>query len=135
MQLIIYIKILVTKQNQFKVFNLHSYCIGNLSISKGGDTVLGRNNLKHLEWNVNNDGKKIKIILIFLRQASNRLTNRLTRKRNVSFIILQLDNSMTLPFGLVEQTTKKRLHSIPNISSQNRFVHNFVDFSRAKLET
>ena len=34
---------------------------------KGGDTVLGRNNLKHLEWHVNNDGKKIKIILIFLR--------------------------------------------------------------------
>ena len=32
---------------------------------KGGDTVLGRNNLKHLEWHVNNDGKKIKIILIF----------------------------------------------------------------------
>ena len=27
---------------------------------KGGDTVLGRNNLKHLERHVNNDGKKIK---------------------------------------------------------------------------
>ena len=27
---------------------------------KGGDTVLGRNNLKYLEQHVNNDGKKIK---------------------------------------------------------------------------
>ena len=33
---------------------------------KGGETVLGKNNLKHLEWHINNDGKKIKIILIFL---------------------------------------------------------------------
>ena len=32
---------------------------------KGVDTVLGRNNAKHLEQHVNNGGKKIKIIFIF----------------------------------------------------------------------
>ena len=33
---------------------------------KPRDTVLERKNLKHLELLVNNDGKKIKIILTFL---------------------------------------------------------------------
>ena len=33
---------------------------------KGRGFILGRNNLKHLEQHVNNSGKKIKIILMFL---------------------------------------------------------------------
>ena len=63
--------------------------------------------MKNSEQHVNYGGKKIKMIFIFTTQASNRLTNRLTRERNVSFIILELDNSITLPFGRLEQTTKK----------------------------
>ena len=49
--------------------------------------------------------------------------------------LLSSESSITLPFGRLEQTTKKRKHGIPNVSSQNRFVATFVDFSRAKLKT
>ena len=84
---------------------------------------------------VNNYGKEIKIIIFFTKFASNRLTNRHTRKRNVSFIIIKLHYSITLPFGRFEQTTKKCIQGIPHVSPQKRFVANFVDFSRAKIQT
>ena len=42
-----------------------------------------------------------------IRCHTSKYTNRLTRKRNVSFIIIKLHYSITLPSGRLEQTTKK----------------------------